>query len=206
MASECCEQSSAGYLSGSQSAPPHVTASARGSLTSISSSVAPNLIDDGDNSRCRILCPCHSMTFSAMRIKAAEASCGGIGPNSTRRSSVNKSMRFQLRLLAMPFARKSCVDGLTCHYWRATIRFAMRIDNPLPMPRIAGFHGTPTGRRTVTIVQEIGCRRTSKHTFDASGNEQRELSPTGERTTTTWNFENQPTLCQFPHGTPTTSR
>ena len=38
------------------------------------------------------------------------------------------------------------------------------------------------------------------YTFDTAGNQQRELSPTGGRTTVSWNYENQPTLYQLPTG------
>ena len=37
--------------------------------------------------------------------------------------------------------------------------------------------------------------------FDEAGDQQKELSPTADRTTVTWNYENQPTLYQFPLGT-----
>jgi YD repeat-containing protein len=41
----------------------------------------------------------------------------------------------------------------------------------------------------------------STYTFDASGNQQIVLEPSGQRTTWTWNYENQPTLVQLPSGT-----
>jgi RHS repeat-associated protein len=38
------------------------------------------------------------------------------------------------------------------------------------------------------------------YTFDAAGNQRAELTPTGARITTTWNYENQPTVYQLSTG------
>ena len=42
-------------------------------------------------------------------------------------------------------------------------------------------------------------RRTT-YVHDANGNQQIEIPATGNRTTTTWNYENQPTLYRLPSG------
>lgn len=50
------------------------------------------------------------------------------------------------------------------------------------------------------IYGQAAAGRTT-YSFDAAGNQQRSIDPTGARTTTTWNFDNQPTLYRFPLGT-----
>jgi YD repeat-containing protein len=38
------------------------------------------------------------------------------------------------------------------------------------------------------------------YTFDPNGNQQIEAEPTGQRTTTVWDYENQPTQYRLPSG------
>ncbi|MBL8820116.1 MAG: hypothetical protein JNL58_29100 [Planctomyces sp.] len=42
------------------------------------------------------------------------------------------------------------------------------------------------------------------YTYDLTGNQRIEQPPTGNRTTTTWNYENQPTQYRLPTGLPVT--
>jgi RHS repeat-associated protein len=62
-----------------------------------------------------------------------------------------------------------------------------------------------SGTRTTTVYDGANQIRYSQalagrttYTFDASGNQQVELVPAGTRTTTTWNYENQPTKYNQP--------
>ena len=47
----------------------------------------------------------------------------------------------------------------------------------------------------------VAAAGTTTYTFDADGNQQLVLAPNGDLTTTTWNYENQPTKIAFPAGT-----
>ena len=49
------------------------------------------------------------------------------------------------------------------------------------------------------VYAQAAAGRTT-YLFDSAGNQQRTIDPTNARTTVTWNYENQPTLYQFPTG------
>ena len=66
---------------------------------------------------------------------------------------------------------------------------------------------TADGARTTTVYDPANQIKYSvvaagrmTYTFDANGNQQIVLEPSGSRTTTTWTFENQPTLYKKPDG------
>ena len=47
----------------------------------------------------------------------------------------------------------------------------------------------------------VAAAGTTTYTFGADGNQQLVKAPNGDLTTTTWNYENQPTKIAFPAGT-----
>ena len=53
---------------------------------------------------------------------------------------------------------------------------------------------------TVHSYDQYFSRVGATYVYDANGNQQIEQSAIGNRTTTTWNFENQPTLYRLPAG------
>ena len=55
-----------------------------------------------------------------------------------------------------------------------------------------------------TTITTITCT-TYTYTFDATGNKQRILGPTGDRTTYSWNVDNRLTKVALPDATITTS-
>jgi len=50
------------------------------------------------------------------------------------------------------------------------------------------------------LQSSLAVAGTTTYTFDADGNQELVVAPSGNRTTTTWNFENQPTKIAFPGG------
>ena len=94
--------------------------------------------------------------------------------------------------------------------------------------QLTGEYGTGTNAYRQTFTYDTGSNRTLKnidgtrttysydtanqlkygqtatgrttYVFDANGNQQIEIPATGSRTTTTWNYENQPTVYRLPSG------
>ncbi|QDU39654.1 tRNA3(Ser)-specific nuclease WapA precursor [Maioricimonas rarisocia] len=51
------------------------------------------------------------------------------------------------------------------------------------------------------LVTSLDASGTTTYTFDADGNQQLVVAPSGDRTTTTWDFENRTTLVELPDAT-----
>jgi len=63
-----------------------------------------------------------------------------------------------------------------------------------------GSRTTSTYDAANQLITSLDSTGTTTYTFDADGNQQLVLTPTGDRTTTIWDYENKSTLVELPSG------